>query len=435
MMLRALTPVRLSIDPGGAMLRWRVTGPEHDPVLLHLASTQQPSTATRTGEPVEVIVLGRSWTGRSTEAVLAAVSGARHARRLVLVHSGAGGGSLLRSLAAEVPGLSAGTIEITDPTAAALTALTRLLGHAGDEVTVDAAGQVSRTGWLPVRLPSGPRFGPGAEVLITGGLGGLGIRMAALLADAGAVPTLVDARDPAEAPADSRRYLAALRRLAPKATVLRLDLTDPASTTGSLAGLQPQAVVHCAGRVAGGTGRVLTAGEVDLLVAAKVVSLRQVMAAVDPCRLRAVLAFGSVTAYGAHPGLAGYALANELLRREVDRLAGAFPATAWCTAEWSVWSGAGMARRAARTAARSLGMVPVPVAPGIRAAGDLLSALADPDRAEIPRSLLVTGARAGSRPEAGGGSSDTGGAGSNGQRWYAGVPGIDATLVRDPEPG
>jgi hypothetical protein len=71
--------------------------------------------------------------------------------------------------------------------------------------------------------------------------------------------------------------------------------------------------------------------------------------------------------------MAAYALANELLRREVDAYANRAPGARWLTAEWSVWDGAGLAARmGAVAAARSMGIVPIPLAHGLKAVERLL---------------------------------------------------------------
>ena len=352
----------------------------------------------------------------------ATVPAAAPARQVVLLHSGAGGGSLARGIAAERPGLSFHAIEMREPTPAAMRAAMRLLSGAPcteDDLTVYRDGTVTTVGWKPMTLPAAtPRFG-GTPVLVTGGLGGLGARAAAMLAKLGAVPVLADIRCPDEAPQDVRRHLAVLRSLAPAARTVQVDLSDAALVRRRLLGLRPHAIVHCAGRIIGGTGRQLSADDVQSMVSAKVDSLRHVVHAICPDDLRAVLAFGSVTAHGTHPGLYGYALANEVLRRETARLAADHPTARWCTAEWSLWSGAGMARGVARVAARQMGMVPVPVMTGSLAVARLLDALADPGSGRFPQSLVIAGEWPGAegawagRPE--------------------GLPGIDASLVIPPE--
>ncbi|MEU4366884.1 KR domain-containing protein [Micromonospora chersina] len=410
--LRALRPAPAPVRPAPRATRWRVTGPADHPLVRHLRRQPYPAA----GPEVDVLVLGGRWPAGGAGVLLDAYRRAA-GRQLTLVHGGAGGGSLLRGLAA-ADGRPVGTVALGEPTPAALRRAAGLLAapSAADELTVAADGAVHTLGWRAAPLPGrAPRFA-GATVLVTGGLGGLGSRLAVALAAAGAVPVLLDVRTPGDAPPDVRRMLTLLRRRCPRARLLTLDLTDPAAARAALAGLRPTAIVHCAGRIAGGTGVRLGPAEVDALVAAKVASLETVLATVRAKRLRAVLTFGSLTAHGAHPGLAGYALANELLHRATARYAATHPGIRCCTAEWSLWSGAGMARQVARVAARQLGMVPVPVATGVAAATRLLAALVDaPPEEDLPESLLVCGERPGTqgawsgRPE--------------------GVPGVDAALV------
>jgi nucleoside-diphosphate-sugar epimerase len=451
--LRALASVPVEVRPAPApLVPWRITGSARHPLARYLNALPRPAG----GHEAEVVVLGDNWSRDATVTLLSAVgnrtpaiagwSGASapgtvpatvpapavpasaSARRVVLVHSGAGGGSLLRGLAAERPGLSVHAIEMREPTAAAMRVVARLLGgapHAEDDLIVHGDGAVMTAGWQAAALPACTPGFAGMTVLVTGGLGDLGVRAAAMLARLGAVPILADIRAPAQAPPGVRRYLEVIRHLTPAAQTVLLDLRDAGLVTDRLTGLRPHAIVHCAGRIAGGTGRPLSADDIQSMISAKVDTLRHVVRAICPDDLRAVLAFGSVTAHGAHPGLYGYALANELLRRETARLAAVYPMTRWCTAEWSLWSGAGMARGVARAAARRLGMVPVPVMTGTSAVVRLLGALTGQAGAltahgsqPLPQSLVIAGEQSGSesapagRPE--------------------GLPGIDASLAIPP---
>ncbi|MFI2710744.1 KR domain-containing protein [Micromonospora sp. NPDC018662] len=410
--LRALRPEPTPVRTVPRAARWRVNGPTGHPLVDHLRRQPYPAA----GPEVDVLVLADRWPAAGSAGLLDAYRRST-GRMLTVVHSGAGGGSLLRGLAAS-DGRPAGTIALAEPTVPALRRAVGLLAApaGGDEFTVDADGAVHTIGWTATPLPGRrPRLA-GRTVLVTGGLGGLGSRIAVALAAAGATPVLLDRRTVSECPPDVRRIVGVLRRRCPAARLRTADLTDPEATGAALAGLRPYAIVHCAGRIAGGTGVQLDGPAVDALVAAKVTSLETVLATVRTGRLRAVLAFGSLTAHGAHPDLAGYALANELLRRATARYAAAHPTVRCCTAEWSLWSGAGMARQVARLAARRLGMVPVPVATGVTAAVRLLAALADPPAdTDPPGSLLICGERPGTqgawagRPE--------------------GVPGVDAALM------
>ena len=201
-------PVEVRPAPTPAA-RWRVTGSARHPLARYLAAMPHPIG----GPEAELVVLGGSWTREAAVVLLSAVmartptilgwsgSGgiqppaweamvpaAASARRIVLVHSGAGGGSLLRGVAIERPGLSLHVIEMREATPAALRAAVRLLGGApytGDDLTLHGDGSVTTVGWTPTTLPARtPRFDE-TPVLVTGGLGGLGARTAAMLAKLG----------------------------------------------------------------------------------------------------------------------------------------------------------------------------------------------------------------------------------------------------------
>jgi hypothetical protein len=80
--------------------------------------------------------------------------------------------------------------------------------------------------------------------------------------------------------------------------------------------------------------------------------------------------------------MASYALANELLRRATMRAARELPDCATVAAEWSLWSGAGMAHQAAATGqARRMGMTPVSLRDGMAALLRLLAWPPGPTRA------------------------------------------------------
>jgi enediyne polyketide synthase len=132
--------------------------------------------------------------------------------------------------------------------------------------------------------------------------------------------------------------------------------------------------VHCAGTIEGCPVRGLEPPDLMRVVAPKVEGLRAVLGAADPRRLKVVLAFGSILARVPHGNAGAYALANELLRREVDRLAATAPGPRYLTAEWSIWDGAGVAAESGAVAvARQAGYAPIRLAEGLAAVERLLA--------------------------------------------------------------
>ncbi|WP_305788069.1 KR domain-containing protein [Symbioplanes lichenis] len=345
-----------------------------------LAPGAHPPAAT---EPV-VIRLGAVFGPGDNTLLLDAV---RHAwwqrRRLVLIHSGAGGAALLRSSMAgrRLPGWLCAELPPLPSPAALRTAHALAASDLTGEVLVDGTG-ASRTSWRPVSLPPpGPGPVAGEAVLVTGGLGGLGIRVAGLLAHRyGCHPVLLDRARPAPGSA-ADRHLDRLRRCVPGATVRLADVTDPAAVDRALTGLPApvRTVVHCAGVLgpAGDCGPARLRAAQDV----KVAGLRHVLAALDRSRLRRLVVFGSVLAELPPHDLGCYALANELLRRETLRAAGTLPRATTVVAEWDIWSGAGMAHDLGVVPqARQAGHTPVALVPGLRALTRLLALPPGPAR-------------------------------------------------------
>jgi hypothetical protein len=387
--LAVYAPRSRPIRPGpGVGRNWSVLGTALPTLAAAFRAHADPA-----GPAALVVLLGARFRPADNELLLTGLRRATAGRgHLVLVHGGAGGGSLLRSAVRERAGLAVTTVELAGaPTAAAIGAVLALAGRrpAGfREFTVDPVGRSSTPDWRSLPLPP-PGPAPGGTVLVTGGLGDLGVRVAAVLAARGAAPALLDTADPADLPPARTAVLRRLRAVG--VPVLAADVRDPAEVRLALrtAGGGPvTAVVHCAGILAGGPLAAATAAGLGALQAVKADGLAAVLAALAEHPVRRALCFGSVTTRTAHRYLGGYGLANELLRREAARWPAAHPGLRTVVAEWSIWSGAGQAHEmGAVRAARSLGMPPVPLAPGLAAAWRLLST---PDELLPGASVVIT---------------------------------------------
>jgi enediyne polyketide synthase len=109
-------------------------------------------------------------------------------------------------------------------------------------------------------------------------------------------------------------------------------------------------------------------------LAVKVQGARNLLAAVDPERLRLLITFGSIIARTGLPGEADYGLANERLTRLTERWQALHPATRCLAVEWSIWSDVGMgARLGQMDALRRQGIEPIPPAEGVALLLKLLS--------------------------------------------------------------
>ena len=151
----------------------------------------------------------------------------------------------------------------------------------------------------------------------------------------------------------------------------RADVADPASLTG-LEGVT--AILHCAG-----VNQPRSIGAVDeagfrRTLAVKVDGLRNVLAAVDPARLKMVAAFGSIIGRIGIAGELDYAIGNEWLARDVEAFGAAHPHCRCLTFEFSVWSGAGMGERVAHLESlMRAGVSPISIEEGVAAFRSLLA--------------------------------------------------------------
>lgn len=403
----AFAPVPRPVPIGRFRRRcWHIVGDGAHPVARELRARSAPPCA-GPGEhrPGTAVLLGTDFGWEDNARLLDGIAAARRdGGRLALVHLGAGGASLLRVAAVEDPRLEVVSVELPAgaPPRALRVAVSLVSAEpaAGAELRVDASGRVTRTAWQPVVLPAAGEGGDRtpSSVLVTGGLGGLGLRAAAVaLRTRNLHPVLLDNTRQDALGADQVTYLRRLRSSG--ATVLDVDITDPRRTAHALTTVDAppiRVVLHCAGVLHGGPLSDVTSGTLVTTQMAKVDGLRNVLAGLDLDRLDNLVTFGSITAEEPHRSLGCYALANELLRRATLRAAPDLPRCATVAAQWSLWSGAGMAARMAAPAqARRMGMTPVSLRAGMIT---LLRLLAWRRGPEAATSLLLHGHRCGSVP-------------------------------------
>lgn len=401
-------PVLNPVSPNRFVRRcWHVMGCPRHPVAAELrarSASQVGAYGRSAGPPGTAVLAGREFEWEDNARLLDGVHAAlRDSGRLVLVHLGAGGGSLLRVAATEEPRLDALTIELAEqPTERACRVAVTLANSDGlgpRDLQVSNDGAVTAIRWQPAELPPAEPAddccgrSPGA-VVVTGGLGGLGLRAAAVLARLrGLYPVLIDTTQPDQLPPSAAHHLRRLTDCSAGVTVLHADITDPAATRGALStvdGLAVRAVLHCAGILHSGPLSGFTWYDLASAQRVKVDGLRNVLAALDPGQLQHLITFGSITAETPHRGMACYALANELLCRATLRAASGLPQCGTVAAQWSLWSGAGMAQQAgAVPQARRMGLTPVPLQTGMLA---LLRLLGWPRGPAAAAPLLLYGA-------------------------------------------
>jgi enediyne polyketide synthase len=282
-------------------------------------------------------------------AVLAGTAG----DRFVLVQQGRGAAGLAKTLHLEAPQVrttvvhaaaAPGLVEKIVADVAGTTAFSEV--HHDDD-----ARRVPTLRPLPVR-PSRVEAALGCDdvLLVTGGGKGITAECALVMAkDSGARLALLGRSDPAT----DAELEANLRRIAAEGVTVRYaraDVTDAAQIRAAIAEMTAElgpvtAVLHGAGR---NEPAALTSVDATMIrdsMAPKVDGLRNVLDAVDPGRLRLLVALGSIIGRAGLRGEAHYSTANEWLADLTTGYGRANPDCRVLCLEWSVWSGVGMGER------------------------------------------------------------------------------------------
>jgi len=240
-------------------------------------------------------------------------------------------------------------------------------------------------------------LGPDDVLLVTGGGKGIAAECALDLARTTGVRLALVGRSHPETDRDLKANLERLSALGVTFRYLSADASDPESI---------RAVVNEAEAALGSITAALhaAASNVPQLIGAldaeaftrtllpKVTGLENVLAAVNPDRLRLLVTFGSLIARTGLRGEADYGVANEWLRGIVERWKDQHPACRCLQLDWSVWSGAGMGERLGRLdLLMQQGITPIPIEEGLRILRELL-------KRNLPVTSLVVAGRFGDPP-------------------------------------
>ncbi|MFD8424554.1 type I polyketide synthase [Streptomyces sp. NPDC059668] len=228
-----------------------------------------------------------------------------------------------------------------------LASLAAVVADAGeDQVAVrGAALYVRRLSHAPV--PGGvPAWEPSAEnwraperVLVTGGTGGVGARLARWLVGRGAAELVLTGRRGPEAPG-AAELVEELEGLGARVVVEACDTGDVEAVAGLLSRYPVEAVFHAAGVLDDDLIDRLTPERVAAVLAAKAVGADHLDALTRDLDLSAFVVFSSIAGVWGSGGQSAYAAANAHLdalveRRRIDGLAGTAVA-------WGPWGGGGM---------------------------------------------------------------------------------------------
>ena len=381
---------------------WRLVAPDGDELgraLVDALQRPDPIQDRATQQGILVHLPEGLERARCVELLLegahAALAG-REPRTFVLVQHADVGGPLARTLHREARGLTTCVIELpAHATAAPSTVVEEVgaaTGYAESRHTPDGRRLERRLRALPLASDAADLGLCERDVLlVTGGGKGIAAEAALNLArQTGARLALLGRSSPGEDP----ELDANLERMKSAGVVLRYcaaDVCDAEAVGAAVRTLESElgrvtAFLHGAGMNTPRLLQSLDRAAFEETLAPKLAGAENVLAALDPARLRLLVTFGSVIAEIGMPGEADYALANGWLTRFTRDFAADHPECRCLALEWSIWSGVGMGER--------LGRVDALAAQGITAispdqAWDVLQrVLATPG---MPVAVLITG--------------------------------------------
>ncbi|MFC9878124.1 type I polyketide synthase [Streptomyces libani] len=258
--------------------------------------------------------------------------------------AGAAVWGLGRVAALELPDRWGGLVDL--PEAVDRRALDRLVGvladGSEDQVAVRASGVFGRR-LVHAPAPAGDTAGgwrPRGTVLITGGTGALGARVARWAAERGAEHVVLTSRRGPDAPG-AAELEAELSGLGAQVTVAACDVSDRDAVEKLLSGCVVDAVVHAAGVVDSVPLGEADAGHFGEVMGAKVAGAVVLDEALGDRELDAFVVFSSIAGVWGSGGQGAYAAGNAFVEGLVE--ARRARGVVGCSVAWGPWAGGGMA--------------------------------------------------------------------------------------------
>ncbi|HEX8257419.1 MAG TPA: SDR family NAD(P)-dependent oxidoreductase, partial [Allosphingosinicella sp.] len=344
----------LSVGERGGPWRWRVVAAEGHPLARIF-----DENSCATGAAAVAVCLPPSPDADDLTLILEAGQAALDAGAdslLLVVQSGGGGAAAARCLSLERPDLRVVVVDLPfedsraagwllDEAAAARPGYTESRYDAGGARFCPVLETVSDPHTGPVQAV----LGPGDVLLVSGGGSGIGAECALAVARRSGARVAVIGRSPVESDA-VRATMARFQAADVLAAYEPADVSDAAAAACAVDRLTARlgpvtALIHAAG-----INRPVPLASLDLAalsdtVAVKVAGFRNLIAALDPQRLKLAVGFSSIIARLGLPGEIHYAVANEWLGIAVQAFADTNPHCRCLSLEWSVWSGVGMGER------------------------------------------------------------------------------------------
>ena len=276
-----------------------------------------------------------------------------------------------RSLAVEEPGRRGGLIDL--PAVCdkrALRLLADIAGTPGGEYAIRKAGAFTRR--LRRATAEGEPWRPDGPVLVTGGTGALGARVARWLVAEGARRIVLTSRTGSRAPG-AEELAAELTAEGANVTVAECDAADRDALAALLDGLDAdgdgvRAVIHAAGVLDDGTLETLTPDRFATVLRPKMLAAANLDELTRDRDLSAFVLFSSLAATTGSAGQANYAAANACLDALAEHRASA--GLPGLSVAWGPWADTGMAADEATSARlRRGGLPPLSAGPALAALG------------------------------------------------------------------
>ncbi|MES1244612.1 MAG: SDR family NAD(P)-dependent oxidoreductase, partial [Acidobacteriota bacterium] len=259
----------------------------------------------------------------------------------------------------EYPGITCQAVDVTLPPAGSrrerllIDLLLAELAAAPDDPVVAFRGTDRwLRSWEPLDLQGG---GPlplrqGGTYLITGGLGGVGLELAGLLAREARARLVLVGRGGIEERPERAARLRELERAGAEVLVLAADVTDEASMGRALEQARERfgpihGAIHAAGLAGGGLMQWRSLDEAAAVLAPKVrgtLVLERLLAADTADEPDFLVLCSSLNALLGGPGQADYAAANAFLDAFAQSRSGDLPVV---SIDWDAWRGVGMAAK------------------------------------------------------------------------------------------
>ena len=279
--------------------------------------------------------------------------------RFVLVQHGHGAAAFARTLYLEAPEVATCVVNIPEshPQAAKWVTAEALAAEGFVEVFYDAEGRRFEKVMRPLQIEESSGALPltRTDVLLVSG-GGKGITAECAIALAGETGLRLALLGRAT-PETDPTLAGNLERMTESGVEFKycpVDITDAEAVRAAVEAIENEfgpvtGILHGAARNEPQLLANLQEESFERTLAVKVQGARNLLAAVNPEKLRLLIGFGSVIARSGLAGEADYALANEWLTRLLEEWKLAHPECRCLAIEWSVWSEIGMGARLART--------------------------------------------------------------------------------------